>query len=264
MAQKQRRQIIVMNLYLNNFFARSNHLIYVENNYASIFVGRGDRLQSVAAEKIVNSLLQTLDSKDDYTLKHCIRVARYAAIIAKKMCINPFAAEQVYLGGIFHDVGKVWIPNDILFKAGSLSEEEFAIIKTHPIQSEKLCSFIPLFQDIMPIVRHHHERVDGGGYPDRLIGDEIPLASRILAVADTIDAVTSNRPYRHFRTIDAVANILKDGAGRQWNADVVRVAIECFANDDFREVLMTTWGFEYATRPFHNELLDDTAFAYAC
>ena len=130
------------------------------------------------------------------------------------------------MGAALHDVGKIVVPDAILKKRGKLTPDEFAIVKQHCYSGGQICKRVPFLMDVFPIVYHHHERWDGQGYPDGLRGERTPLGARIVAVVDAYDAMTTDRPYRESMSHQAAAEILKDGAGSQWDATVVRVVLE--------------------------------------
>jgi putative two-component system response regulator len=127
----------------------------------------------------------------------------------------------VRLGGLLHDLGKIAVPDSILLKPGALSREEFERIKVHPAIGAEIVKPLDPFSAPEPVVLHHHERLDGRGYPEGLRGVEIPLGARIVAVSDAFDAITSDRPYRPVRPSDVALQILRDGRGSQWDPDVV-------------------------------------------
>lgn len=197
-------------------------------------------------EQVIECLLTALKAKDEYTLMHSVRVGRYAALIASKMNLSTKDISKAYICGLLHDIGKIYVPDAVLFKTGPLSEKEFYIIKEHPIQSEKICRPIKALEDILPVLRAHHERMDGRGYPDQLKGNEIPLLARIVAVADTLDATTSNRPYQKNMPLEKVKKILQDGAGTQWDADVVDVVLKDFTTKSIVEALLPSWSYNFA------------------
>ncbi len=140
-------------------------------------------------------LAQAVELRDDYTGGHTQRVTRYATMLGEKLELPDDQLELIKIGGPLHDIGKIGIDDAILRKPGRLTAEEFAIMQTHTTKGAEILSTIPEMQSIIPIVRNHHERWDGTGYPDRLAGEAIPLLARIVAVADAFDAMTSNRPY---------------------------------------------------------------------
>ncbi len=178
------------------------------------------------AEKVMQSLLAALKERDPYTYGHSRRVARNARLLAASSGLNEYEQKVVEYSSIFHDLGKIAIPDSILLKPGKLTPEEQAIIRVHPIKSAEILqplSLIPFFRDILPGVRHHHERSDGKGYPDRLSEEAIPVSARVILIADTFDAMTSTRPYRKGLTDEAAYRELKQFAGRQFDEQLVKV-----------------------------------------
>jgi putative nucleotidyltransferase with HDIG domain len=149
--------------------------------------------------KTLEVLAQAVEMRDDYTGGHTKRVTRYAIMLARKMELPPDQLELIEIGTPLHDIGKIGINDEILLKPGRLTAQEFAVMQGHTTMGAEILSLIPEMQPIIPIVRNHHERWDGTGYPDRLAGEEIPLLARIVSVADAFDAMTSNRPYHSDR-----------------------------------------------------------------
>jgi len=147
-------------------------------------------------DKFILAMVNALDAKSHWTRGHSERVAWYAEKIARKMGVDDEKLKRLYLAGLLHDIGKIGTYDYLLDKPEKLNDEEFAIVKKHPVAAVRILQHIDEFQDILPIIRHHHERIDGMGYPDGLKGDEIPLGARILHVADSYDSMTSDRPYR--------------------------------------------------------------------
>ncbi len=176
---------------------------------------------------LVRCLTATLDARDEYTRGHSERVARMAVLIGEQMRLGHGAVSELYLGGLLHDIGKVGVPDAVLRKPGPLDDAEFAQIKEHPGIGDAILSHVPQLRHLRPMVRSHHERHDGMGYPDGLAGDAVPLTARILAVADSCDAMLSSRPYRAGMPAARVEAILRSGAGTQWAPDVVRAWSEC-------------------------------------
>jgi putative nucleotidyltransferase with HDIG domain len=149
-----------------------------------------------AGLSFASALVATLDARDRYTAGHSAAVAEYSRDIANRLGLNEEGQTLAHLCGLVHDIGKVGLPPGLLEKPGPLNLEERRQMEAHTVVGERILANVDNYTDIARIVRHHHERVDGNGYPDRLVGDEIPLISRILAVADAYDAMTSDRPYR--------------------------------------------------------------------
>ncbi|MFZ5631349.1 MAG: HD-GYP domain-containing protein [Bacillota bacterium] len=170
---------------------------------------------------VVISLAMALEAKDDYSVNHSKRASFYAEKLAQKVYSTKANHERIRLAGLLHDIGKIGIKDSILLKPGRLEPEELRIIKQHPVVSEKICSSISVFEPILPYIRHHHERYDGKGYPDGLAENKIPLGARILAIADAFDALTSDRPYRRAYSQEQAMEILREGAGTQWDPVLV-------------------------------------------
>ncbi|MCB2211085.1 response regulator [bacterium] len=148
------------------------------------------------AESIIFSLAMTVEAKDSYTEGHCKRLSSYSVSIGKRLGVSEDDLQALQRGGILHDIGKISIPDAILLKPGPLSPEEREIMRTHPIRGEEICKPLRSLQPSLPIIRHHHERMDGTGYPDQLVGEDIPLNARIIAAVDFVDALVTERPYR--------------------------------------------------------------------
>jgi len=171
----------------------------------------------------VKSLVRTLEARDAYTRGHSDRVAAVARIIAREAGYSKERAERLHLTGLLHDIGKIGVPDQVLNKPGRLEDSERDAIQQHPQIGYEILRSIPSLDDVLPGVLHHHESLDGSGYPHGLSGDEIPLDARILAIADAFDAMTSDRPYRSGMPVSRAIEILTDGAGGQWDPDIVAV-----------------------------------------
>ncbi|HEX7058287.1 MAG TPA: HD-GYP domain-containing protein [Solirubrobacterales bacterium] len=171
--------------------------------------------------RLLERLARTMEARDPYTQGHSRRVARHAVAIAKRMGLPREEIARIRTAAAVHDVGKIETPREIMNKPGRLTGEEFAVIKLHPVAGARMVAGLG-DDELTRIVRHHHERLDGGGYPDGLGGDRIPLGARILAVADTFDAITSTRPYRSARRHKEALEVLAAEAGKQLDPDAVR------------------------------------------
>lgn len=173
--------------------------------------------------ELANSLAGAIDAKDPYTKGHSTSVSRYSEALARAINLPEDEVERIKLGALLHDVGKIGIPESVLKKPDKLSDEEWEIMKQHPvIGAEKVLEPNEALRDLIPMVKYHHERIDGKGYPEHLKGEEIPLAARIVAVADTYHALISDRPYRKGLSVETACKILQEGAGTQWDADLIR------------------------------------------
>lgn len=173
-------------------------------------------------EEVVSSLVELLEAKDRYTAFHSKNVHNYATCIAQHMGLSEEDTFRISLAALLHDIGKVQIPLDILNKPGKLNNEEFHIIQSHPEVASKMLDGLICLKDISEMVRHHHERVDGHGYPDGISGDQLSIGSRILAVADTYDAMTTDRPYRKALSRKTAIEELNRVKDTQLDRDVVQ------------------------------------------
>jgi len=171
----------------------------------------------------LRALVKALEAKDYYTKEHSERVTNYALLIAKEMGLSMEKLETLRFAGHLHDVGKVGIPDSILLKPGRLTREEYEIIKRHPVIGAEIVGHIGLLQEEAEIIRYHHERFDGKGYPEGLKGEEIPLLARILAVADTYDAMTTRRPYRPSFSAETAYKEIIRCSGTQFDPEIVEV-----------------------------------------
>ena len=177
---------------------------------------------------LLTQLSSGLEARDPYTHGHSRRVARHAASIARRMGFSRKEVAKIRAAGAMHDVGKVETPIAVLHKEGKLSDDEYAVVKRHPVDGAAMVATLG-DQELTAMVRHHHERMDGTGYPDRLAGEVIPIGARIIAVADTFDAITSTRPYRHAHAHKKALDILLAGAGTQLDPDAVRAFCGCYS-----------------------------------
>lgn len=183
--------------------------------------------------ELILALSKALDSRDTYTSNHSTNVARYASEIAKKMKLPQGDIEVIYKGGILHDIGKIGIPENILLKPGSLTCEEYHIIKNHPNIGYEMIKHVSDFNEtgVLDIVLYHHERYDGKGYPRGLSGTEIPLFARIMAIADSFDAMTSKRVYRNEIDLENTLIEIKRNKGTQFDPEITEVFLSFFNND---------------------------------
>ena len=182
----------------------------------------------------VRALIAALDAKDDYTAGHSQRVARISVLLGKKLGLTQEQIQTVYLAGQLHDIGKIGIDERILNKVGKLTSEEFAEIKKHPQFGYDILKDAPQLQQILPVVLYHHEAWNGEGYPFGLSKEETPLLARIVAVADSYDAMVSDRPYRAGMSYEKLDKVLSEGAGSQWDPSIIEAYFEI--RDEVRSV----------------------------
>ncbi len=173
-------------------------------------------------EMAVRSILHALDCKDHYTYGHSMRVAFYALTLGRELGLSEEELYDLELSALFHDIGKIGVPDSILLKEGPLTDEEFVTMKSHPVKSAEILHGFEPFDAIAEYAKYHHERYDGKGYPDGLKGDDIPLFSRILLIADTFDAMTSSRPYRKGLPYEVAFEELERFAGSQFDPNLVK------------------------------------------
>ena len=173
-----------------------------------------DDLES--AESLFLTLGRFIEARDPFTENHCDRLVDYATALASALNLDPADLDALYRGAFIHDIGKIAIPDRILLKKGKLTHAEYELMKQHPVIGDDLCRTVRSLEDVRPIVRHHHERLDGRGYPDGLAGDAIPMLARIVTIVDVFDALTTDRPYRKAMTVGAALQIMHDDAKRGW------------------------------------------------
>lgn len=173
-------------------------------------------------EMAARTILSALDAKDNYTFGHSMRVCYFAMIIGKELGLSDKEMYDLQLTGLFHDIGKIGTPDAILNKPSRLNDEEFKIMKQHPTQSYEILKGFDVFENVAKFAKHHHERFDGRGYPDRLKGDQIPLFSRIILISDTFDAMTSTRAYRKGLPYEVAYNELIEFSGSQFDPGLVK------------------------------------------
>jgi putative two-component system response regulator len=184
------------------------------------------------ADTVIAAMANAIEAKDEYTEGHNDRVSKLSVMLAERAGLSIKDIEQVRMGGILHDIGKIGIPDNVLNKHGPLNEDEFRIITSHPVQGEKILQPLRSLREVGTIVLHHHERFDGGGYPAGLTGKEIPLFARIVAIADCFDAMTTDRPYRKALAMETALAELEQGAGVIWDPSLVPMFIETLRQRD--------------------------------
>jgi putative two-component system response regulator len=173
-----------------------------------------DDLDSAAS--IIMMLAVMIEGRDGYTHGHCHRIANYATAFGRRLGLGSEDLQSLHRGGFLHDIGMLAIPDHLLKKEGPLSAEEYELVTSHTVIGDRLCANLRSLASVRPIVRHHHEKCDGSGYPDRLRGDAIPLLAQILGIVDLYDAVTTRRPYQDAKPSDVAFNILRTQAERGW------------------------------------------------
>jgi HD-GYP domain-containing protein (c-di-GMP phosphodiesterase class II) len=176
---------------------------------------------------VIRALTAAIDAKDPYTSGHSERVARIAVRLGEELGLSANERGDLYLMGLLHDVGKIGIEDGVLKKPGKLSPEEYRTIQSHVKIGVHILADLKKLHHLLPGVAHHHEHIDGSGYPSGLTGDQIPLPARILAVADAFDAMSSSRPYRRRMTWDQIEDVFRRGAGHQWDPVIIDALFAC-------------------------------------
>jgi putative nucleotidyltransferase with HDIG domain len=216
-----------------DFSARDEELLINVASMAAIAF-QNSRLHERIQEdyfKTITALAVILDARDPYTKRHSENVTRYSVAIAREIGFDFTEIETIRRAGLLHDIGKIGIRDDILLKPGKLTDEEFLQIKTHPAKSQEIVGSLPFLKEVSLLVRHHHERYDGRGYPDGKSGEDIELGSRILAVSDSFDAMTTDRPYRKRLPLEAAKAELLRCKSTQFDPKIVDCFISILEND---------------------------------
>ncbi|MBI5417972.1 HD domain-containing protein [Candidatus Poribacteria bacterium] len=199
-------------------------------NHAAISIENAQLYRNIRKSYFdtISALAMTIEAKDPHTRGHSKRVTEYAVAIAKKIDMTPNRIEIIRYAAILHDIGKIGISEKIISKKNSLSHEEYIMIKNHPLIGESIIEPIDFLQSVKPIIRYHHERYDGSGYPDGIMGEEIPIEARILSLADSYDAMTSDRPYRNrLSHQDALMEVVRN-SGTQFDPYLKEKFLEIF------------------------------------
>jgi putative nucleotidyltransferase with HDIG domain len=185
------------------------------------------RLEESSLEAIA-SLNATVDAKDPYTAGHSARVQRIAVAVAEELGLSPHRIDAVRFGGLFHDIGKIAVPDSVLTKPGPLDDDEFAIVRRHPADGADIVSHFSRLREAVPLIRHHHERWDGKGYPEGLAGSDIPEGASVVGLADAWDAMTTDRPYRSALSVEQAAAEVRRCRGAQFSPAVVDAFFAAF------------------------------------
>lgn len=196
-----------------------------------------EKLEKAYLETI-ETLRFTVEAKDTYTRGHSDRVSEYSVLLGKYLNLSEDDLHLLKVGGLFHDIGKIGVPDSILLKTSKLTDDEYSEIKNHPTIGAHILSNATIFQDAISIVKHHHERYDGHGYPSKLVGENIPYLARIAAVADSFDAMTSRRTYRDSMPLDIVKQEIEKNKGTQFDPKIADVFLDILNNhyDQIEEI----------------------------
>jgi len=244
---KQMNEVLYKIIYKLKEF-RENDLYKIHlKELAEIKSEESEKLQIEKVQNYKNTLYALVDlveQRDTYTGGHSTRVARYSQLIAYQMGLGKSICQDIYEAGMLHDIGKIVIPDSILLNPGNLNDVEYKLIQEHAMIGYKILKKVPMFKNIAEIIKLHHERLDGSGYPEGLKGDKIPIASMIMAVADTFDAITTKRIYKSKKTVDSALNEISLLSGKLFLKEVVDAAIvvlkDVNLNEDIDQLPRTT------------------------
>ena len=212
-----------------NITRRDMSLLTILSKQAALAIENVKMYEAMKKDQvsIIRALASTVDAKDHYTLGHSQKVSEYSHMIAEEMNLPERDREAIKYAGLLHDIGKIALADDIIKKPSRLTENEFEMVRKHPIVGAKIIKEIDSLAPIVPIVLHHHERFDGKGYPDALAGEQIPLGARIVFLADAYDTMVSARAYRDMIPPELAISELRKNAGSQFDPKVVDAFIEC-------------------------------------
>ena len=215
------KDIYYLNFLVDKASSSIENLALYENIYENLF-------------STLYAFVETIEARDPYTKQHSASVSGYAMSIARKNGCSQEEIAKLNISGNLHDIGKIGIPDSILLKPGRLTDAEYKIIKKHPVIGSNIIGHLGMWTDEQGIIRHHHERFDGKGYPDNLKGEDIPFLARILSVADVYDALTTDRSYRHRMSGDDAAEIIKENAGSQFDPTIVDVFLDLHCKGEIK------------------------------
>ena len=209
-------KIKAIDLGADDFLNKPFHTIELTTRVRSLLSLKHFTDEFELAAKVLRSIALVVEGRDRYTGDHCKRLGEYAVRIGKTLGLDQEDLETLWLGGIFHDLGKIAVSDSVLNKPAPLTLEEFGVMKTHPAVGADLCGAMRTMERVIPLIRHHHEKLDGSGYPDGLAGKEIPLLVRIITAVDVYDALATARPYRKALPHETVMTIMREEVAKGW------------------------------------------------
>jgi HD-GYP domain-containing protein (c-di-GMP phosphodiesterase class II) len=215
------KDIYYLNFLVDKASSSIENLALYENIYENLF-------------STLYAFVEAIEARDPYTKQHSASVSGYAISIARKNGCSQEEIAKLNISANLHDIGKIGIPDNILLKPGQLTDVEYEIIKEHPVIGSNIIGHLGMWTDEQGIIRHHHERFDGKGYPDNLKGEDIPFLARILSVADVYDALTTDRSYRQRMSGDDAAKIIKENSGSQFDPTIVDVFLDLHCKGEIK------------------------------
>ena len=222
--------ILIANTFILTVLIISFYVITKNIKYMNDSLKAQSKIKTLSVE-VMEALAHTIDAKDTYTRGHSVRVAKYSRMIAEKMGMSEAEQENVYYCGLLHDIGKIAVPNEIINGTEALSNDEYSVVMMHPSVGADILNEIKSLPEMSIGARYHHERYDGKGYPDGIAGEEIPLFARIIAVADSYDAMTSNRSYRSYLPQKEAREELEKNKGTQFDPEIADIMLQIIDED---------------------------------
>ncbi len=225
-------KLLAVSLGVDDFLTKPINAVELRTRVRSLLSLKRFTDELEHASQVLESLAIAIEQRDGYTGQHCRRVGRYAQRVGRELGLDAMALEVLRLGGVFHDIGKITVPDEILRKEDSLDPRERAAMARHVEAGAAICAPMRTLRKVIPVIRHHHERLDGSGYPDGLTGGAIPIAVRIVTVVDIFDALSTRRPYRDAVSPERALETLRvEAAGGWWDAEIVEVFARILARD---------------------------------
>jgi len=233
---KQDDRLHGIELGVDDFLTKPINFLELRTRVASLLRVKRFTDELESAEKIIFTLAGVVEARDQYTMEHCRRMAYYGRLLGQKLNLDSQQIQTIQHGAYLHDIGKIAIADNILMKQSKLDEQEFTLIKQHTLIGEKICQPLRTLKPVLPIIRSHHERYNGTGYPDGLKGDDIPQIAQIVSLVDCYDAMTSKRPYRAALDKEAVTTILQnDCQNGLWEPQMYSTFLDLVTSNDIEK-----------------------------
>ena len=233
---KQDDRLHGIELGVDDFITKPINFLELKTRVASLLRMKKYTDELESAEKIIFTLAGVVEARDQYTMDHCKRMAHYGTMLGERLGLDTEEIKTIQWGAYLHDIGKIAVADHILLKPGVLNEQEFIQIREHTLIGEKICQPLKTLKPVLPIIRSHHERFNGSGYPDKISGESIPRIAQIVSLVDCFDAMTSTRPYRQALLKEQVIDMLKEETTRElWDPEICAVFFELIAENNLEQ-----------------------------